>query len=192
MPIVYPVQKTDAVRPDNAQQMGLCRRKGGLLQRAAPLTDLAETGGNDDGRTGTPLGQVADQTRHCLRRRNDDREARSLRQARNIPVNGQPIDFAVMRVDQHQLAGKPVMTQVAQDDPTDRAGPWGCADQRDRSWFEQPVEITNGHWPLSVTQASTLNAVLSSIGEADQRSESSLILSATNRNFTCVTLKSLK
>src|SRR5947199_8155401 len=41
----------DAVRPDNAQQMGLCRRKDGLLQRPAPLIDLAETGGNDDGRT---------------------------------------------------------------------------------------------------------------------------------------------
>jgi hypothetical protein len=130
--------------------------------------------------------------RHCLRRRDDDREVWSLRQARDIPVDGQPIDFAMMRVDQHQLAGKPATTQVAQDDPTDRAGPWGCADQRDRSWFEQLVEITNGHWPLSVIQASTRSAVLSSAGKVDQRSESWFTLSATRPNFTWVMLKSLK
>ena len=39
----------DAVGTDDAQQMRLCRVECGLLQRAAPLTEFAETGGNDDG-----------------------------------------------------------------------------------------------------------------------------------------------
>jgi hypothetical protein len=48
-----------------------------------------------------------------------------------------------MRVDEHQLAGKAGATQIVRDHRADSARPRGRADQRDRSRFEQLVEVTN-------------------------------------------------
>ena len=131
------------VRSDDAQEMGSRRVEGGPLQRLAPLTEFAETGGDDDGGARASLVQFADQRRNGFGRCDDDREVRSLRQARDIRINGQPIDRPVMRVHQHQLAAKCGTAQVARDHCADRAGPWRGADQRDRARPEQLVEITN-------------------------------------------------
>ena len=72
-----------------------------------------------------------------------------MQQALDIRKDGQPVDHAVMRVDEHQLAGKPGAAQVARDHRADGAGPRGYADQRYRSRFEQFVEVTNRHWRLA-------------------------------------------
>src|SRR5439155_22299681 len=49
----------DTVRPDDAQEMRPCCVECSLLQGFAPLTELAETGGNDDGRSRAALAQLA-------------------------------------------------------------------------------------------------------------------------------------
>ena len=49
----------DAVRPDNPQEMRLCRRECRLLQATALLAELAKTGGNDDGGARAELAQLA-------------------------------------------------------------------------------------------------------------------------------------
>src|SRR6516162_4551602 len=138
----------DAVRPDNAQEMRLCRVECGLLQRLTPLTEFAETGSNDYSRARAPRRQFMDQTRNCLGRRDDDPEIRGAGQAGDIRMNGQSIYGVVMGVDQHQLAGKPSAAKVPRNYRADGARTRRCADQRDRSRCEQLVEIANGHWPL--------------------------------------------
>jgi len=135
----------DAVRPDDPQEMRLCRLECRPLQAAALLAELAKTGGNDDGSASAELTQLANEAGYCLGGRDDDREIRGVRQARDIRVDAQPVDRLVMRVDEHQLAAKSGAAQVARNDPTDRVGPWTCADHRHRSRLEQLVEIANRH-----------------------------------------------
>ena len=181
--------------PTMRSRWGFAAARVACCNVRAPLTDLAETGGNDDGRTRTPLGQDHRSDPATVSGGvDDDREVWSLRQARDIPVDRQTHTiFAMMRVDKHQLAGKPATTQVAQETtPPTEPGRGVSADRRERSWFEQLVEITNGHWPLSVIQASTRTAVLCGLGKVDPRSESWFTRSATRPNFTWVMLKSLK
>ena len=110
---------TDAVWTDDAQQMRLCRVEHGLLQGPALLAEFAETGGNNDGRLRTARSQLANQTGQCLGRRDDDGEIRRSWQACDIPINGQSVYRAVMRVDQHQLASKSRPPQIAQDNCAD-------------------------------------------------------------------------
>jgi hypothetical protein len=69
---------------------------------------------------------------------------------RDIPVDGEPIDCLVMRVDQHQLSSKSGAPQVAYDHRADRAGPWRSTDQHYRSRFEELVEVSNRHRVLPV------------------------------------------
>ena len=71
----------NTVRPDDAQEVRLSCIERGLLQARALLTELPETGRNDDGCARTPLGQLTNETRHCVGRRDDDRKVRGLRQA---------------------------------------------------------------------------------------------------------------
>src|SRR6516162_949595 len=77
----------DAIWTHNAQKIGLCRVQGGLLQRTTSLTQLTETGGDDHRGPRSTRTQLGDQTWHRLGRRDDDREVRGLRQARDISVN---------------------------------------------------------------------------------------------------------
>ncbi len=135
----------DTVRPDDAQEVRLCCVEHGLLQAAALLTELPETGRNDDSCARTPLGQLTDETRHCVGRRDDDRKVRALWQACYIRMDRRPVNRVVMGVDQHHLAGKPGAAKVARDHCADRAGTRRSAHQRDRSRCEQLVEIANGH-----------------------------------------------
>jgi hypothetical protein len=122
-----------------------------LPPRASPvagyalLAELAKTGGNDDRSARAEFTQLANQAGYCLGGRDDDRKVRGVRQARDIRANAPPVDHLVMWVHEHQLAGKSGPAQIPRDDPTDRVGPRGCADQRNGSRLEQLVEIANRH-----------------------------------------------
>ena len=69
---------TDAVGPDNAQEMWLCRVERGLLQCLALLTEFAKTSGNDYCGARATLRQLTDQTRDPRGRRDNDSEVRNL------------------------------------------------------------------------------------------------------------------
>jgi hypothetical protein len=98
---------------------------------------------HDYGRARATLAKLADQTRQRFRWGGDDCKVWGLRQARDIRVDGQPIDREVMRVNQHHLPGEPGATQVTRDHAADGAGTWGRADQRYRSRFEQLLEVAD-------------------------------------------------
>ena len=75
----------------------------------------------------------------------DNGEIRRTRQARHIRVNRHPVEALVMPVHQQQFAAELGAAQVAQDDGADGAGAIGGAGQRDRTGFEQLVEVADGH-----------------------------------------------
>src|SRR5881392_1517225 len=64
----------DAVRAHDPQQMGFCCVECGLLERMPRLTELAKTGGDDDGRAGATLPELTDQRGHGFWWRDDNRE----------------------------------------------------------------------------------------------------------------------
>ena len=178
----------DAVGPDDAQEMRLCPVECGLLQCLTPLTEFAKTSCNDYNCARAVLCQLADQRRDRRGRRHNDSEVWGLRQARDVRIDGQAIDHPMMRVDQHQLAGKSGAAHIAQGptEPGRGLAPISATDRGLSNLSRLRTDI--GRERLS--QASRRSAVLCSIGTVVQRSESWLTLSATRSYFTCVTLKS--
>ena len=135
----------DAIGADNAQQVWTCRVEHRLLKSPAGFAQFAETRGDHDCCLGTAHPECGDESRHGIRRSDDDREIGRLRQACDIGVHRHAVEGLAVRVDQQQLAGKAGAPQIAQEHSPDRAGPVGRSDQRDRARLEQSIEVADGH-----------------------------------------------
>ena len=78
----------DAIRPDDAQEMGLRRLERLLLQRAAALAKLAEAGGDHHRGARAAGAELGEQAGHGIGRRGDDGEVGRLRQMRDVGIDG--------------------------------------------------------------------------------------------------------
>lgn len=138
----------DAVGPDDAQKMGLCR----LEKALAPLRvghprerSDAGTGGNDDGDLGTTGAEFGDHARHGLRRRHHDGKIGRRRKLGERSPHRAASDLAALHIHEINLTLESARQQVARHGFANRALSDAGADRHDRFGLDQAVEVTCGH-----------------------------------------------
>ena len=138
-----------AVRPDDAQQVRLCRVQRCLPQcAAAPVAIVVgrtQAGGDDDGGFRAARAQLGDQAGHAVRWGADHRQIGHQRQAGDIRVGQHPFHRAMLRVDRHDRPFESGVKQVARHHRADRSGPRAGADQGHRGGLEEMFQIANAH-----------------------------------------------
>ena len=136
----------EAVGADDPQEMRPRRLEHRLLERLSALgAALAKACCDDDRRLGTPLAESGNDAGDRLRRRRHHGEIRRRRQARDVRMTWLAVDLRVLRIDQHDRAGKAPFAQVPLHDGPNRRRLIARANQRHRCRLEQAIQITHRH-----------------------------------------------
>ena len=132
----------EAVRTDDAQTLFAGGAFGSLRERPSAVP---EPGREDDRGGDAGPGRPRDDLRHRIRRRGNDRDIG--RRIDGIDAGGRrdPLDLAVVRIDQSEGTGKARGAQIAQHRAADRALTRARAHQGDRARTEQLFEPIGRH-----------------------------------------------
>ena len=139
-------QRTDAVWPEDAQQVWARRIQHGLLQRR-PIASgrLLQSGGEHDGSSGSLAAQRIHQfwQRRCGG--TDHRQVRRLRQRRDVRPGRFAVNKRLAVIDRPDLAPEAAEFEIAQHHSAQTALPVRSANHGDRTRTEQGFEIANAH-----------------------------------------------
>ena len=139
-------QQAGAVRPEQAQQVGMGRVQHGLAQAAAARApSIAHAAAQDHRGAGAALAQLAHDRGNRRRRGADHGQGRGRGQVGHARITAPPGQFAVLGVDRPDLALESARQQVVQQRRAQAARPLGRADQRHRLRCEQVLEVANAH-----------------------------------------------
>ncbi len=139
-------QQADAVRTEDAQQIGLGRIQHGLFQSLpGRILDGAQTCGQHDCRSGAALAQFVYQAGNGCRRRTNYRKLRCTGQLRHTVINSQPVQCVVLGIDRHDGTGKSAHDQIIQYSSADAMRFFRCTNHGDRLRFKKVVQISDSH-----------------------------------------------
>jgi hypothetical protein len=137
--------QAQAVGPEDAQAVRARRSEHRLLQRLARGAGLAESAAQHHGGTQARGPGFRDQAGERMRRGNEDRGLRRLRQVAETRVAALPEHLGVLGIDRAQRAAQPAGGQVLPHQPAEGAFALGGADQRHAGRSEQRGEGVAEH-----------------------------------------------
>ena len=120
---------TDAIGPDDPQQVRLGSGEHLLLQGEPLLSQFREPSRDHDSGLGPARAKLVDQSRHLIGRCGDDGQIGCLGQTRHVRMDEQPIEAGMGRIDQKKLPLEAAAPQVRKGYGTDRAGTRRGSDQ---------------------------------------------------------------
>jgi hypothetical protein len=133
-----------AIGADDANA-ALGDRSAELLLQLAPLSSgLAEAGGQHDRKWNAGLAAVADGLRHTRGRNGDDGQVAGRPDRRDIRIAREPVQLAVLGVDEKNRAGVAGVLQPLDRLAADAGEIRGRADDGNAAGLEQALEAQGG------------------------------------------------